>query len=310
MVRSPDGDTDFFEVMAGVLQGDTLVPYICLDYVLRTVINALNKYGFTLKKRQSRQHPATFITDVDYADDLTLLSDSFEGVIKLLHALENAASSIGLYINVKKTEYMNVNCQGAILTRPGNSLKTETEFTYLGNNIASLSKDVNTRIGKAWLALKRLSVIWKSNISNNLKKSFFRTTVESVLLCGSSTWTLTKNLEKTLDGNYTKILGAILNVSWDDYLTNSQLYGKLAKITDVIKERRLRFTGHSFRNKEELVSDLLLWAPSHGQRSSGRPQKTYLDQFSSDSGHSIDKLPVAMMNKLGWREVVKKSPMQ
>ena len=90
--------------------------------------------------------------------------------------------------------------------------------------------------------------------------------MEFVLLYGSSTWTLTKTLEKTLDGNYTKMLGAILNVPWDDFLTNSQLYGKLAKITDVIKEQRLRFAGYSFRNKEELLSDLLLWEPSHGQR--------------------------------------------
>ena len=168
--------------MTGVLQGDTLAPYIfiiCLDYyVLRTEIDPLNKHGFTLKKRQSRRHLAT--TDADYADDLALLSDLFEGAIMLLHALEHAASKIGLYINVKKTECMNVNCQGAILTRTGNFLKTVMEFTYLGSNIASSSKDVNTRIGKAWLALKRLSVIWKSNISNNIKKSFFRTTVESV----------------------------------------------------------------------------------------------------------------------------------
>ena len=77
------------------------------------------------------------------------------------------------------------------------------------------------------------------------------------------------------------MLRAILNVSWDDFLTNSQLYGKLAKIADVIKERRL---GHISRNKEEL----LLWVPLYGQKSSGIPQKTYLDQLASDSGPCCD----------------------
>ena len=306
MVRSPDGDTECFEIKAGVLQGDTLAPYlfiICLDYVLRTAIDPLKEYGFTLKKRQSRRYPATFITDADYADDLALLSDTTEGASKLLHALEKAASNIGLQINVNKTEHMNINCQGSIRTNSGALLKSVDQFTYLGSNISTSAKEIGIRIGKAWSAMKRLSVIWKSNIRNDLKKRFFQTTVESVLLYASSTWTLTKQLEKTLNGNYTKMLRAVLNVSWKDHPTNAQLYGKLKKITDVIKERRLRFAGHTFRQKEELASDLLLWAPNHGTRNIGRPYKTCVDQLIEDSGHTIEELPTAMMYRLDWKNV-------
>ncbi|CAH1277215.1 Hypp9511 [Branchiostoma lanceolatum] len=69
MVRSPDGDTDFFHIHAGVLQGDTLAPFlfiIALDYVLRTSIDPHNNLGFTLKQARSRRHPAKLITDADY----------------------------------------------------------------------------------------------------------------------------------------------------------------------------------------------------------------------------------------------------
>ena len=75
---------------------------ICLDYVLRTAVDPLNKHGLTLKSRLSKRFPATLMTDADYADDLALFSDTFAGATALLHALEEAASAIGLYINAKR----------------------------------------------------------------------------------------------------------------------------------------------------------------------------------------------------------------
>ena len=75
-VLSPDGDTDFFNNYAGVLQGDTLAPYlfiVALDYAMRIVIQTPTSYGFTLCKPRSRRHPAVVITDTDYADDIALL---------------------------------------------------------------------------------------------------------------------------------------------------------------------------------------------------------------------------------------------
>ena len=71
-VRSPDGDTEYFDIVAGVLQGDTLAAYlfiICLDYVLRTSIDKIRENGFELRKKRSRRYPAKTITDADYADD-------------------------------------------------------------------------------------------------------------------------------------------------------------------------------------------------------------------------------------------------
>ena len=75
-VRSPDGDTEYFDIVAGVLQRDTLAPYlfiICLDYVLRTSIDKIRENGFELTKKRSRRYPAKTITDADYTDDVALL---------------------------------------------------------------------------------------------------------------------------------------------------------------------------------------------------------------------------------------------
>ena len=71
---------------------------------------------------------------------------------------------------------------------------------YLGSYIGTTEQDVNIRIAKAWAAVNSMNNIWKSNLPNQLKKNFFRAIVETVLVYGSITWTLTSSLEKKIDG--------------------------------------------------------------------------------------------------------------
>ena len=197
-VRSPDGDTEYFDIVAGVLQGDTLVPYlfiICLDYVLRTLIDKIRENGFELTKRRSKRYPAKTITDADYADDLALLANTPNQAETLLHSLERAAAGIGLHVNAHKTEYMCYNQTGNIATLDGASLKLVDKFTYLGSSISSTEKDIDTRLTKAWTAIDRLSIIWKSDLTDKMTRSFFQAAVVSILLYGCTTWTLTKQLE-------------------------------------------------------------------------------------------------------------------
>ena len=136
-VRSPDGDR-IFDIVAGVLQGDTLAPYlfiICLDYVLRTSIDKITENGFELTKKRSRRYPAKTINDADNADDIAILANTPDQAETLLHSLERAAASIGLYVNAHKTEYMCNNQTGDISTLEGTPLKLVDKFTYLGNSV-------------------------------------------------------------------------------------------------------------------------------------------------------------------------------
>ena len=208
-VRSPDGDTEYFDTVAGVLQGDTLAPYlfiICLDYVLRTSIDKIRENGFELTKKRSRRDPAKTITDVDYADDIAILANTPNQAETLLYSLERAAAGIGLHVNVHKTEYMCYNQTGDITTLDGTPLKLVDNFIYIGSNVSSTEKDIDTRLTKAWTAIDRLSIIWKSDLTDKMKRSFFQAAAVSILLYGCTTWTLTKRLEKKLDGNYTRML--------------------------------------------------------------------------------------------------------
>ena len=309
MVRSPDGDTAFFDILAGVLQGDTLAPYlfiICLDYVLRMSADEMNHLGLTLTKSTSRRHPAHKIVDIDYADDLAIMSDYIDNATKLLHSIEKAARGIGLYINAKKTEFMAYNQDGQIKSVAGNNIKQVDNFVYLGSSIQTTEKDIQIRKAKAWSALNKLDVIWKSNMPSKLKRDFFKATVETVLLYGSTTWTLTKKQESSLDGTYTRMLRAVLNVSWKDHPTKKFLYGHLKPISTTMREQRMRFSGHCWRNKVELASKLLLWDPKHGKRSVGRRRRTFIDQLADDAGCPVEDLPTAMSNREDWKERVRR----
>ena len=151
--------------------------------------------------------------DADYADDLALLANTPNQAETLLHSLERAAAGIGLHVNAHKTEYMCYNQTGNIATLDGASLKLVDKFTYLGSSVLSTEKDIDTRLTKAWTTIDRLSIIWKSDLTDKMKCSFFQAAVVSILLYGCTTWTLTKRLERKLDRNYTRMLRAVLNKS-------------------------------------------------------------------------------------------------
>ena len=101
-VQSPDGVTNYFNIIAGVLQGGTLALYlfvICLDYMLRTSIDKIKENGFKLTKERSRRYPTQTIMDAVYADDIALLANTPAQAKTLLHSLEQAAAGIGLHVN-------------------------------------------------------------------------------------------------------------------------------------------------------------------------------------------------------------------
>ena len=141
---------------------------------------------------------------------------------------------------------MCFNQRGDISTQNGGLLKLVDKFTYLGSSVSSTENDINTRLAKAWTAFDRLSVIWKSDQSDKIKRSFFQAAFVSILLYGCTTWTLTKRVEKRLDSNNTTMLRAVMNESEWQHPTKQQLYGHLPPITKTTQVRRTRHEGPSW----------------------------------------------------------------
>ena len=138
-----------------------------------------------------------------------------------------------------------------------------------------------------------------------MKCSFFQAAVVSILLYGCTTWTLTKRLEKKLDGNYTRMLQTILNNSWRQHSTRHQLYGHLPPITKTIQFRQTRHAEQCWRSRDELISDVLLWNPTYGWAKAGQPARKYIQRLCEDTGCSPEDLPEAMNDREKWRETVR-----
>ena len=200
---------------------------------------------------------------------------------------------------------MGYNQTGDISTLDRTSLKLVDKFTYLESSVSSTEKDIETRLTRAWTAIDRLSIIWKSDLTDKMKRIFFQAAVVSILLYGCTAWTLTKRLAKKLDGNSARMQRAILNKSWRQHPTRHQLYGHLHPITKTIQARRTRYARHSWRSRDELISDVLLWTPTYGRAKAGRSARTYIQQLYGDTGCSPEDQPEAMNDWEKWRESVR-----
>ena len=265
--------------------------------------------GFHLYRKRSRRVAPIIVTDLDFADDFALLTVEIEQAQEILRSLEHETAQVGLHCNAKKTELqlqayyqeqpVNINA------RDGTPIKVVPNFKYLGAWTESTDKDFAVRKALAWSACQKLRKIWSSLLPRKLNVRLFVATVESVLLYGSEAWTITKTLQKQLDGCYTRILRMAVNVSWRNHLSNEQLYQELPKVSCKVQKSRMRLAGHCVRHSDEAASEFVLWQPVEGRTNRGRRRITYVDNLLQDTGmENTRELRTCMIDRTSWRERV------
>ena len=164
-ILSPGGETEYFLILAGVLQGDTLAPYIftiMIDYAMRQAIgNDALELGFKINRKRSRRHNPNVITDLDFADDIALVAEELEQAQDFLHCVQENAAKIGLHLNSDKTEFMTFNeVQDTILKTVNNeNIKKIDSFKYLGAWIDDTANDVKVRKALTWNSCNKLNEI-------------------------------------------------------------------------------------------------------------------------------------------------------
>ena len=128
-----------------------------------------------------------------------------------------------------------------------------------------------------------------------------------MLLYGCETWTPKESLINELDGVYTRMLRRVFDIHWKSHTTNLVLYGTIPKLSETVKQRRLRFSGHIYRHDDQPVHHLLFWQPDYGKRYRGRPRMTYPDVIYKDTGLDKKGVQNAMSDRDKWRDVVTSS---
>ena len=157
----------------------------------------------------------------------------------------------------------------------GYPLKLVDKFTHLGGSISLTENDIKTRLTKAWTAVYWLSVIEKSDLTDQITRSFLR----SCRYCcmDAPHGRLQKVWRKKARRQLQKMLRAMLNKSWTQQPKQLYLYCYQPHITKTLQVKLTKHAGHCWKNKNELIIDVLRWTPSHGQAKVGWPARTFIE---------------------------------
>ena len=220
------GPTEWFKTTSGVLQGDTLSPYlfiVLLDYALKKTLQ--DDVGFVVCKRNGRRHPAIHIGALAYADDICLLAESIDDVECSLNRLETFAAEIGLTIKYNKTKAMHHGQASVrhIRFANGDPVDSCDKFEYLGVPTSNAEKVFPSRLSKAWAAATKLRSIFNAKANGAIEIGLCQSAVESILLYGLEYLPLTSTLQDKLDSAYRRILRYALGVNLPDCTSNTEL---------------------------------------------------------------------------------------
>ena len=300
--------SDPFEVNTGVRQGCLLSPLIfslVIDWVMKKSMEPPRGIQWTLM---------TKLEDLDFADDVALLTHTQQHMQSKTESLANVAKTTGLEININKTKSLRINAtQTEAITIDDNAIEDVNQFTYLGSIISKTGgadEDIKTRICKARSAFAALKPVWKNeNLSTHTKLRLFNTNVKSVLLYGSETWRRTKYLDNKLQVFINKCLRHILRIRWPDRISNEELLqrSKQDPITKSIQVRKWSWVGHTLRRSpEHIPRQALDWNPQ-GKRKRGRPPNNWrrtLQAELEDNSMTWNEAKRAAQDRSQWRSVV------
>lgn len=254
-------------VGVGVLQGDTLAPYLfilVMDSILRALddddgVFVTNK-GLPTKRQKAMGKTSGGIPALGFADDVLLVSHQSEGLQRLLTTFESQANRTGLKLNMGKgkTERfvikkgkLVIGDKDVITTLSGAEVPAVTDYKYLGINILDYEKDFKRRKGMAWAAVSRFKGTWKSNAPWDVKRALFSALVEPLLTYGIIAWPMTAKRSRELDGLHARLLRTALGLPpaavSRSYAPTEHIYGNLPFLSEQIAQRRITFFGHAAR---------------------------------------------------------------
>ena len=251
-VLTSDGPTRKFSTSSGVLQGDTLAPFLfvmTMDYVLRRALR--DEDGYLVIRRRSPRHPAIHLTCLAYADDIALTCCSPDAAQRAICRIANEGERVGLHINTTKTKVLHLGTSSSppLQLPNGGNIAACSDFKYLGVPVMNADAVVDFRKQQAWRSLHQLRTIFQSSAKDSLKIALFRSAVESVLAYGLEAVPMTASREAALDASHRRLLRSALGVRYPEILSNAELAARarVPPFSQTLRKRRQMLMGHCLR---------------------------------------------------------------
>ena len=296
--------SESFEVKTGVRQGHLLSPFLFL-----LVIDWIMKTTTTGRNNGIQWTPWTQLDDLNFADDLVLLSHNHRHMQDKTTCLETISAGTGLKISKRKTELMKINTTANTpVTVDGEPIREVHSFIYLGSAVdrqGGTDRDVTARIGKARVAFVMLKNIWSSKeIRTRTKLRIFNSNVKSVLLYGCETWRTTKTMLQKIQTFFNTFLRRIYNTRWPEMIPNEELWERAGQepVAKQILKRKWGWIGHTL----SITRQALTWNPQ-GKRKRGRPCNSWRQDTEAElkqQGTNWTGAARLAQNRVRWRGVV------
>ena len=278
-IRTPEGLSDAFSLFQGVLQGDTLAPYlfiIVMDFIMRRALENLEHLAFSLNRESARYNTRgaasaegfaaqAQLLNVGFADDYALctggslvsLELAFSNMQVLLSALEPWGKLFGLDMNYLKTVFLAI-AGGKVHSFPASDNKLVLlsgvgipgveDFKYLGSYLLRLSDELKGRLHSAWVTIRKSSRFFKAdNVSTDARIRVFSVIAQSIFMYACPSWIMVDADRKLLQGAYTRMLRFVRNIPFTDHPSIDAIYGDVPSILAQVTRQRMRMLGRTFR---------------------------------------------------------------
>jgi len=321
-----------FPVTNGVKQGCVLAPTLFSLLFAEMLSAALSQTSAGIKIRYrtdgrffdlrrlkaNTKVREALVRDFLFADDCALAAHSEEDLQRLADCFSTASKAFGLTISIKKTEVLYQAAPGTSKPEPniridGAPLKNVEDFIYLGSCLSSsgsLDKEISCRLAKASSSFGRLwTRVWRERgITRKTKVAVYRAVVLTSLLYGCETWTCYRRHIKKLDQFHLRCLRRLLDVRWEDRVTNQEVLRRAALpgMEALIMRSQLRWSGHVMRMEDSrLPKQLFCSEIARGTRKQGGQIKRYKDSLKQSM--RACNIPVTgwealAANRTAWRQ--------
>ena len=261
--------------------------------------------------------PFETLGDLDYADDICLITHRLQDMKQKFEKLAAISSLVGLKVNFKKTKLMrigttNIQPLSVVIDSKQHTIDDVKHFCYLGSIVATdggTELDIKTRITKARVDFDKLKKVWCSrNISRKLKLRLFNSCVKSVLLYSSETWKVTEQITSKLQAFTNSCLRRICRIFWPNVISNINLWQLTSSrpIDKEILERKWRWIGHTLRKPVNDVARMAFEYDPRGSRQRGRPRMTWRRSIEAESKKfgSWNQIKKLAQNRTQWKKFV------